>query len=121
MRALQASLLGGIFFLTTLAGADSRLALNVSPQQSFAPANLNVRLTIEPHEANRVVEVIAESEDFYRSSQVALEGDRGPRTVIVQFRSLPGGEYVVRGVVSDSTGRETAEQRQVIEVIPTGR
>ena len=31
------------------------------------------------------------------------------------------GEYLVRGVVSDSTGRETAEQRQVIEVIATGR
>jgi hypothetical protein len=114
-------LVGAIFLLTTLAGAEPRLALRVSPQQSFAPANLNVRLTIEPNEANRVVEVVAESDNFFRSSQIALEGERGPRTVVLQFRNLPGGSYEVRGVVSDSTGQETAVDRRLVEVIETGR
>ena len=97
------------------------LTMNVSPQTSFAPANLLVRLTIEPNDANRVVEIVAESNEFYRSSQVALEGDRGPRTVQLQFRNLPGGTYVVHGTVSDSQGHEVASSRHEVTVLGEGK
>ena len=100
-------------------GAES-LQIRVSPMQSFAPANLNVRLSIEPHANNRVVSVVAESEDYYRSSEVALEGDQGPRTVIVQFRSVPGGKYEIRGTVGDALGKEVASARQNVFVLASG-
>src|SRR5262245_20292929 len=98
----------GFFLLSSSAGAGQKISVAVTPQQAFAPANLLVRLTIEPESSNRTVEVVAESGDFYRSSQVALEGDRGPRTVLLQFKNLPGGTYVVQGTVSDGDGHETA-------------
>jgi hypothetical protein len=112
-------LCGFLLSVTPLGGGES-LKMGVSPQQSFAPANLFVRLGIEPDAANRVVEVVAESENFYRSSQVALEGENGPRTVMLQFRNLPGGSYEVRGVVTDSRGREVAVAHQSVNVLPSG-
>src|SRR2546421_4785942 len=60
-------------------GASERLTLRVSPAVSFAPANLVVRATIEAHSANRAVEVVAESSEFYRSSGIELDGGNAPR------------------------------------------
>src|SRR5437870_3199692 len=69
-------------------GAGERLALKVSPAVSFAPANLVVRATIEADAANRAVQVSAESIDFYRSSEIELDGENAPRTNTFEFRSL---------------------------------
>ena len=116
-----AILLCGFFLSVTPLGGGQSLKMSVSPEQSFAPANLFVRLGIEPDAANRIVEVVAESEEFYRSSQVALEGENGPKTVMLQFRNVPGGSYEVRGVVTDDRGREVAVAHQSVNVLPSGR
>lgn len=110
-----------IFLLAAPLNGGQPFKMSVSPQQSFAPANLFVRLGIEPNAVNRVVEVVAESEEFYRSSQVTLEGDRGPRTVMLQFRNLPGGTYQVSGRVTDDRGHEVAYARHHVNVLPSGR
>jgi hypothetical protein len=86
----------------------------------MAPANLFIRLSIEPNAANRVVTVAAESVDYYRSSEVSLEGEQAPRTVTFEFRSVPGGSYDIRGVVGDASGHEVASARQNVFVIAPG-
>lgn len=113
-----APLLIGILMTVAPVGGSEPLMLKVSPMQSIAPANLYIRVSIEPSENNRVVTVVAESEDFFRSSDIALEGDEGPRTVIVEFRSVPEGHYEIRGAVGDAKGREIATARQKIFVLP---
>jgi hypothetical protein len=72
-------------------GAGERITMRVAPAVSFAPANLRVRATIEGDAENRAVEVSAESADFYRSSEIQLDGDKAARTSIFEFRSLPPG------------------------------
>ena len=116
----RALLLTGILISVAPLGSTETLKLKVSPMQSFAPANLYVRLSIEPNANNRVVSVVAESEEYFRSSEVALEGDQGPRTVIVQFRSVPGGQYEVRGTVGDAMGNQVASARQSVFVLASG-
>jgi hypothetical protein len=116
----RALLLAGILMSVAPVGGAESLQINVSPMQSFAPANLYVRLSIEPNANNRVVSIVAESGDYFRSSEVALEGDQGPRTVIVQFRSVPGGQYEIRGTVGDVMGNEVASARQSVFVLPSG-
>ena len=116
----RALLLAGILMAVAQLGGTETLKMKVSPMQSFAPANLYVRLSIEPNANNRVVSVVAESEDYFRSSEVALEGNQGPRTVLVQFRSVPGGEYEIRGTVGDAVGNEVASARQSVFVLPSG-
>lgn len=71
------------------------MTMSVSPQVSFAPGRVVVRATIEKDEQNRAVEFVAESTDFYRSSTRHLDGDRAAKTTVVEFRSLPRGDYRV--------------------------
>jgi hypothetical protein len=97
--------------------ASDRLALRVSPTVSFAPANLVVRTTILANEENRSIEVVAESEDFYRSSEMPLEGDRAPRTTSFEFRSLPTGSYQVRAILKGVSGRELASIVTQVNVV----
>jgi hypothetical protein len=99
--------------------ANDRLALKVSPTVCLAPANLVVRATVEANAANRSIEVVAESEDFYRSSQMQLEGDRAPRTTLFEFRSLPTGYYQVRAILRDVSGKELASIQEPINVVGT--
>jgi len=108
----------GVLITAAPVGGSESLTLKVSPIQSFAPANLYIRLSIEPNANNRVVSIVAESEDYYRSSEVALEGEEGPRTVIVQFRSVPEGQYEIRTAVGNAQGKEMAAARQNINVLP---
>jgi len=101
-------------------GAGERLTLKVSPAVSFAPANLVVRTTILADADNRAVEIVAESDDFYRSSQVQLEGERAARTTTFEFRSLPPGTYEVRANLLGADGRSRAMSRQQVNVIANG-
>lgn len=99
------------------ASGDEQLRLAVSPAQSIAPANLNIRARVVPNVENRTLEIVAESGDFYRSSQIPLEGERAPTTTLLEFRGLPGGEYVVTAVVTDSRGHRRAIAEQEVRVI----
>ena len=118
---LQATLFGILMLITTLPmGAGERITVKVSPAVAFAPANLVVRTMIEADQDNRAVEIIAESADFYRSSQIQLEGDKAPRTTSFEFRSLPPGTYDVRALLIGADGEQRAFARQTINVIASG-
>jgi hypothetical protein len=101
-------------------GAGERLVVRVTPAVAFAPANLNVRATVEANQENRAIEVIAESDLFYRSSEISLDGDRAPRTTVIQFRSLPGGAYHVRTILKGPSGRELASTQSNVNVVDSG-
>ena len=110
-----------IFALTAItASGGEQLRLAVSPAQSFAPSNLNIRARVVPHADNRALTIVAESEDFYRSSEVLLEGDHAPAMITFEFRGVPGGEYLVSAVLTDSVGRRRAIAEQQVRVIPSG-
>lgn len=102
------------------AGAREPLLLRVSPAVCFAPANLVVRATIEANAGNRAVEIVAESPEFYRSSEVELDGDSAPRTTTFEFRSLPSGMYEVKATLIGSDGKARAYVRQEVNVIAAG-
>jgi hypothetical protein len=104
----------------TFVTAHEPLSIRVSPAVAFAPANLIIQTRIDPDSYNRALEVVAESEDFYRSSTVPLEGDRAPKTTRFEFRSLPPGEYEVRASVIGADGQPTAIARTKAHVVETG-
>jgi hypothetical protein len=114
-------MLSTIFALTAIsASGGEQLRLAVSPAQSFAPANLNIRARVVPNAENRGLTIVAESDEFYRSSQISLEGDHAPATIMFEFRSVPSGEYIVSGVLTDSVGHRRAIVEQQVRVIPSG-
>jgi hypothetical protein len=101
-------------------GAGGRMTMRVSPEVSFAPAHLVVRATVEAAPENRGLEVVAESDDFYRSSTVQLDGEHAPRTSIFDFVSLPGGVYDVTVRLLDVHGGTITEERKQAQVLAGG-
>jgi hypothetical protein len=91
--------------------AGERLDIRLSTIAAFAPANLNVWVTVEADPDNRAIRVIAESPDFYRSSERPIEGVRAGRTNAFEFRNLPSGMYVVSAVLVDCNGHEFKARR----------
>ena len=115
--------LGGILMLTATtipSSAGEPLRMKVSPAVSFAPAFVRVQTTIELNAYNRAVEITAQSEDFYRSSTIPLEGDQAARTNIFEFPSLPQGTYVVTATLFGSDGRPRGRVRQTLNVVSRG-
>lgn len=118
---VQASL-GGLVLVLAAAlplNASEPITLKVSPAVAFAPANLVVRATISSDADNRAVEISAESSDFYRSSEIQLEGDKAARVTTFELRSLPPGTYEVRAILIGASGRR-GMVRQQVNVIPSG-
>ena len=115
-----AGLIGFVILISGAVGANDRLEMKVSPAVAFAPANLSVQATIEADSGNRSIEIIAESPEFYRSSEIQLDGESAPRTTIFQFRSLPTGEYSVRGVLKGQGGHELAIVVRKVNIVESG-
>jgi hypothetical protein len=117
--------LAGLVALALVVGAapplnaGEPLSMTVSSALASAPATVRVRMIIEPNSRNRALEVVADSADFYRSSLIELDGERAPQTVVVDYRGLPGGNYVISGTLSDDTGRARAFVSREIFVVPS--
>ena len=112
--------LTAVFLTAAPINGTESLKMSVSPAQSLAPAYLRVRVTVEPNAVNRTVVVVAESDAYYRSSEMPLEGEQGPRTLLFEFRGVPSGDYQIRGVVGDAKGHEVATAKQNVFVIASG-
>lgn len=93
------------------------LALAVSPTVAFAPATVRVRARIEPSADNSRLTIVADGPSLYRSSEIPLEGDQAPRTVELLFRGMPGGEYQVYAVLTDTVGHQRGIARQATRVV----
>jgi hypothetical protein len=108
--------LGALVFVTVSAGAASgeRLTMRVTPQISRAPTIVVVQTRVEPNEDNRSIEVLAQSEDYYRSSEVPLDGDQSPRSARFEFRDLPGGQYTVAAMLRDSRGVVALKHEEIL-------
>jgi hypothetical protein len=97
--------------------AHEPLTMVVSPVQSFAPTDLTVRIHVEPDTDNRVLEVVAESNEYYSSSRVQLDGADAPRTISVAIHHLPGGDYEVRSTLLNGAGHERGGVRKQVIVL----
>jgi hypothetical protein len=120
---MRASLFGILMLVSTMplgAGNGERLVMRASPMVAFAPANLVVRAIVQADANNRSIEIVAESEDFYRSSEIQLEGEKAPRTSQFEFRSLPPGTYEVRAMLVGADGQARATVRQQVNIMASG-
>src|SRR5256885_12266939 len=109
--------------LTMLAAAPveagERVSVRVSPAHALEPATVRVTTVVERDARNRATEIVADSDDFYRSSLIPLDGENAPRTTTIDFEALPSGEYEVRVVLLDAGGRRRATVAQGLNVIST--
>jgi hypothetical protein len=101
----------------TAGRATESVAIRVSPAIASAPADLVIRTNIEPDAHNRAIAIVADSESFYRSSSIQLDGDRAPKTTTVTFHGVPAGEYVITASLIGPEGHATALARTTVMVV----
>jgi hypothetical protein len=102
-------------------GADTRLSIKVSPAVAFAPANLTMRTTVVPDSRNRMLQIVAESDDYFRSSEIQLNGERSAHTTLVYFKSVPSGVYKVSASLLGEGGEELAATYYDVTVVESWR
>ena len=93
-------------------------AMKVSPTLAPAPAFVRVEAMVERDADNRTLTVIARSDDFYRSSEIQLDGAGSPRLHVVEFRQLPSGVYEVTGILGGTHGQRATTTR-LVRVAPS--
>jgi hypothetical protein len=96
-------------------GAQDVVAIRMRGKFFSEPATIRVTIAVEPDERNRSLVIQADGDRLFRSSEVALEGDKGQRIHNVEFKNLPAGYYVIRAeVLSTAEMRGMAEETFVV-------
>jgi hypothetical protein len=92
-------------------GGDVALRMEVAPLVAREPALLTVRVVVPRAQLNRKLHVVAESPEFYTSSEVELPGPNAPALSVFEFRNLPAGLYEITGIVVDTRGERSTVSR----------
>src|SRR5262249_16350927 len=72
---------------------------------STTTSDLRISVGVERRDDNRMVRVTVESSDFFRSSEIPLNGEASPRLTVLTFHQVPSGEYDVRAELIVEGGR----------------
>ena len=76
-----------------------------------------VQVTVEADSDNRALAVTAEAPNYYRSSQIQLDGERAPRTAVFEMKNLPTALYEVTGTLIGTNGPK-AKALKLVQVLP---
>ena len=83
---------GAVFSSSPRLHATERLRVHASPASS---SDITVYVGIDRHADNRMLRVTAASSDFFRGSEIQLDGEASPRVSVFRFAQVPSGWYEV--------------------------
>jgi hypothetical protein len=93
--------------------ADAPLTMRVTPLVAFAPAFVRVQAMFDRNADNRLLRIVAQSGDFYRSSEIEIHGANSPRVQVIEFPSLPSGDYEVSARLVGARGQRAWAVTQI--------
>jgi hypothetical protein len=118
---------GFALIITTLAlavtspiGAGERLTMRVNPTVAMAPATLVITAMARPDSANCGLRIQVDSPQYYRSSLMEMDGDRGNASETVRYERVPGGIYEIRATLFGPGGEKRAETAQTVRILAPG-
>ena len=97
--------------------ANDFVQLHVSPVLSDR-GDMLVQVLVTRDAENQWMRVTAESETYYSSSEMELEGEYSPRVKVIRFRGVPSGWYEVTGTVFDHRQHVKGLARRSVMVFP---
>ena len=119
MRWSHLWLFGLALSTATLGAAGDPVSVRVNPTVSVAPTVLAIRVNVVPQAGNRALEIVVDSDDFYRLSRVDLDGDRAPLVNTLTIGSVPAGDYDVTATLIGPHAKRGAKARPHAEVMGT--
>ena len=84
------------------------LTVRVTPLVRLSRGEARGLVIVPRHADNRMLRVILESEDYYRLSDIQLDGEYAALSYPLSWRDLPPGSYCVTVQVYGPTGLRTA-------------
>jgi hypothetical protein len=95
---------------------DGPLRLRLAAHVVSAPADFSGLVRVTPNADYRLLRVVLDSDNFYRSSDIQLEGERSPRNHFLWWRSLPAGTYRIVVTVFGTQGLRTQVTQEFLVV-----
>ncbi len=83
---------------------DGDVTLRLTPRFVSAPGYLRSLIRVVPNAENRVMRVSIDSDAYYRSSDIQLDGESAPMNHFVDFKGVPAGKYELTVEVIGQTG-----------------
>ena len=103
--------------VVTVLHATDFVELHVSPILSER-GDMLVQVLVTRDAENQWMKVTAESEGYYSSSEMELEGEYSARVKVIRFRDVPAGWYEVTGTVFDQRKHVKGIARRSVMVFP---
>ncbi len=94
------------------AGSEA-IKMRVRPSPVLNSGYVRIMVSVEPDAENRKLVIVADSPNFYRSSEFTLDGEDAARTHWIEWNSLPAGSYEVEAVVRGTDGRRAAATQRM--------
>jgi hypothetical protein len=123
-RVAQSSSVGRLYDARLLASRpagsvwsdEPSLEVRLAVRFAVAPASMQSLVKVTPHPDNRLLRLVIDGADYYRSSDTQLDGADAARHYFFTWQSLPPGTYSVVAVVYGPSGvrDERAERFEVI-------
>ena len=85
------------------------------------PATVQITVAVEPDAANRMLRIEADSDRFYRASELELSGTDDPRLHSLVFKNLPAGNYLLRAEVYSTDALRGQATQELTVTGPGGR
>ena len=93
------------------------LTLRMTPRFVSAPGFLRSLIRVAPNDANRVLRVEIDSEGYYRSSDIQLDGASAPMSHFVDWKDVPAGKYDLKVSVIGPSGDARAVRSLNFQVL----
>jgi hypothetical protein len=84
--------------------AADEVTLRLTPRFVSAPGYLRSLIRVTPNAQNRVMRVAIDSGNYYRSSDIQLEGAAAATSHFMDWKEVPAGKYELTVEVIDATG-----------------
>jgi len=88
---------------------DHDVELRLAPRFAPAPGTVHSTIRVKPHPDNRVLRVVVDSDRYYRSSDIELDGAGAARTHFLVWDALPEGAYTITVTVYGIAGQRGQE------------
>ena len=88
--------------------ADESISIAVRPAVTVSRGSAQLKVLVARNERNRTLTWEVDGPNFFRSSQMAMEGASAPRSWFFMVHDLPEGEYNIRATVKRNDDSEVS-------------
>ena len=92
--------------------SERAVTVRVSPSFAIEGSPVQAMVRVARHSENRMLQITVDSENYYRSSEIQLDGDSGAVTHYLPMSSLPAGDYAFLAVVYGTHGERARSSEE---------